>query len=189
MKKKYLEIFLFAILLPCMLSAQGSFYSKSGRISFYSSTRVENIEAINKSVGVVLNTGTGDLTISALMKGFEFKKALMQEHFNSKFVESDKYPKASFNGKVINNASINYAVNGTYNVTVKGNLTLHGQTKELETPGTITVKDGKLLMNAVFNVTLADFKITVPRMYTDNISKTIRVTVDFNLAPLPAPGQ
>lgn len=164
--------------------AQGKFYTKTGKISFYSSATMENIEAANKSVVCLLNSATGDLQFSLLMKGFEFKKALMQEHFNKNYVESDKYPKAEFKGQITNNSAINYAVNGSYNAIVKGKLTIHGVTKDIETSGTITVKDGKLTVASTFNVLVADYNITIPRIYKDNISKTIKITVNCALDPL-----
>jgi polyisoprenoid-binding protein YceI len=145
---------------------------------------MEDIEAINKNVIVLLDTKTGDIRFAALMKGFEFKKALMQEHFNKDYVESDKFPKAEFKGQVANNSDIKYTVNGTYNASVKGKLTVHGQTKDIETTGTITIKDGKPSLYSVFNVLVADFKIPIPKLYRDNISKTIKVTVDCSLGPL-----
>ena len=145
---------------------------------------MEDIEAINKSVVTLLDTKTGDIQFAVLMKGFEFKKALMQEHFNKDYVESDKFPKAEFKGQVTNNSEINYTANGTYTAKVKGKLTVHGETKDTETTGTITVKDGKLTVNSVFNVLVADYKITIPKLYRDNISKTIKVTVDCTLTSL-----
>lgn len=167
-----------------VVMAQDKFYTKTGRISFFSSATMEDIDAHNKSAIVLLNTKTGDLQFSVLMKGFEFKKALMQEHFNKNYVESDKFPKAEFKGQVTNNASVNYAVNGTYNVTVKGKLTIHGVAKDVDVPGSITVKDGKVTASSVFNVLVADYKITIPRIYRDNIAKSIKVTVDCPLEPV-----
>lgn len=164
--------------------AQGKFYTKSGRITFFSSAPMEDIEAINKSAIVLLDSKTGDIQFAVLMKGFEFKKALMQEHFNKNYVESDKYPKAEFKGQIVNNGEINYAVNGTYTAKAKGKLTIHGQTKEVEASGTITVKDGKLTLNSVFNVLVDDYKITIPKLYRDNIAKSIRVTIDCSLASM-----
>jgi polyisoprenoid-binding protein YceI len=108
----------------------------------------------------------------------------MQEHFNKNYIESNKFPRAEFKGQVTNNASVNYTTNGTYNVSVKGKLTIHGVTKEVEVPGTLTVKDGKVLANAVFNVLVADYNITIPRIYRDNIAKSIKVTVDCPLDPV-----
>src|SRR5687768_16802327 len=90
------------------LQAQDKFFTKSAKISFFSSASLEDIEAHNRSTQAVLDTKTGDIQFSLLMKGFEFRKALMQEHFNENFVESDKYPKAEFKGQVVNNSEINY---------------------------------------------------------------------------------
>ena len=80
-------------------NAQGKFYTKTGKISFYSSAPLENIEAVNKSVIALLDSKSGDFQFGVLMKGFEFKKALMQEHFNKSYIESDKYPKSEFKGQ------------------------------------------------------------------------------------------
>src|SRR5687768_1772756 len=92
--------------------AQERFFTKSGKVSFYSKAPLEDIEAHNKSVTAVLDTKTGNLQFALQMKGFEFEKALMEEHFNESYVESDKYPRADFKGQVLNNAAINYAKNG-----------------------------------------------------------------------------
>ncbi|MEI9911903.1 MAG: YceI family protein [Bacteroidota bacterium] len=174
----------FIFLCSFMAQAQGKFYTKSGKVTFFSSTSMEDIEAVNKSVVTLLDTKTGDIQFAALMKGFEFKKALMQEHFNKDYAESNKFPKAEFKGQVINNGEINYSANGTYTAKVKGKLAVHGETKDIETTGTITVKDGKLTVNSVFNVLVADYKITIPKLYRDNISKSIKVTVDCALTSL-----
>ncbi len=184
MKKVLVVIVGMMLLLPAGLQAQGKFYTKTGKISFYSSAPLENIEAVNKSVVTLLDSKTGDFQFGVLMKGFEFKKALMQEHFNKDYVESDKYPKAEFKGQVTNNSTVNYTTDGTYNATVKGKLTVHGVTKDVETTGTLSVKEGKVTAHSVFNVAVADYNITIPKMYRDNISKTVKVTVDCVLEPL-----
>jgi hypothetical protein len=184
MKTNSLITIVLFLLLPCFVMAQGKFYTKSGRVSFFSSTSLENIEAVNRNMVTLLDTEASSLQFAVLMKGFEFKKALMQEHFNDKYVESGKFPKAEFKGQIINHTDINYTVNGTYTAKVKGKLTIHGETKDMETSGTITVKDGKVVLNAVFNVLVADYKISIPKLYRDNISKSIRVTVDCSLSPL-----
>ena len=164
--------------------AQQKFYTKTGKISFYSSTAVENIEAINKSAVAVLDPKTGDIQFAVLMKGFEFKKALMQEDFNNDYVESSKFPKAEFKGAITNNSEINYTTDGTYTAKVKGKLTIHGETQDIEVTGSITVKDGKLQIKSVFNVQIADYKIVVRKLYKDSISSTIRVTIETTLEPL-----
>lgn len=184
MKKMNVLIAGFFSLCSFIAVAQDKFYTKSGKISFFSSTSMEDIQAANKNVVALLDTKNGDIQFAALMKGFEFKKALMQEHFNKDYAESNKFPKAEFKGQISNNSEIQYTVNGTYVAKVKGKLTVHGETKDIETAGTITVKDGKLIVNSVFNVLVADYKIRIPKLYQDNISKSIKITVDCTLGPL-----
>ena len=164
--------------------AQERFFTKSGKVSFYSKAPLEDIEAHNKSVTAVLDTKTGNLQFALQMKGFEFEKALMEEHFNESYVESDKYPRAEFKGQVVNNAIINYAKNGDYNATVKGLLTIHGETREVQSVGKIMVRDGKLATDATFSIQLSDFKISIPKLVKDKISNTVKIDVACNLEPL-----
>ena len=184
MKKVKLFVSGLFVLVSFTVNAQGKIFTKSGKISFFSSSPLENIAASNKSAVCLLDTKTGDLQFALLMKGFEFKKALMQEHFNNEFAESNKYPKSEFRGQITNNSTVKYDINGIYTVTVKGRLTIHGETKDIETTGTITIKDGKALANSTFNILLADYKISIPRLYRDNISNSIKITVDCALDPL-----
>jgi hypothetical protein len=184
MKKMGLLFVIASILFPSLAGAQGKFYTKSGKITFFSSAPMEDIQAIHKSVVALLDTRSGDLQFAVLMKGFEFKKALMQEHFNKNYVESDKFPRAEFNGQVTNNSEINYGVNGTYTAKARGKLTIHGETKDIETTGTISVNDGRITLNSVFNVLVADYKITIPKLYRDNISRSIKITVDCALSAM-----
>jgi len=184
MKKAITILSVFFIVFSGATQAQGKFYTKTGKISFFSSTSMENIDAINKSVTVLLDTKTGDLQFAVLMKGFEFKKALMQEDFNKDYVESDKFPKGEFKGQVTNNSEINYSVNGSYAAKVKGKLTIHGETKDIEATGTVTVANGKITLHSSFNVLVADYKITIPKLYRNNISNTIKVTADCVLSSL-----
>lgn len=184
MKIPAIVISIILIFLSPAIIGQSKYYTKTGKISFFSTTPVEDISAINKSVVCLLDSKTGELQFAVLQKGFEFKKALMQEHFNSDYVESDKYPKSEFKGTIINNSTVNYTTNGTYPVNVKGKLTLHGVTKDIETAGTIFIKDGKASVNSIFNLLIPDYNISVPKMYRDNISKTIKITVDCSLEPL-----
>ena len=182
--KKTGSILLVLWLVASATFAQGKFFTKTGTISIFSSTSLEDIAATNKSTAAVLDTRTGDLQFATLIKGFEFKKALMQEHFNDSYLESKKFPRAEFKGQITNNSEINYAVPGTYKAKVKGKITIHGVTRDLETNGTVTVRDGKIVLASVFEVAVADYKIQIEKLYRDNIAKTIRVTVDCTLAPL-----
>lgn len=184
MMKKIIIAAVVLSLFTSIVNAQGKFYTKTGKISIFSTTSVENISAVNKSAVCLLDSKTGDLQFAVLMKGFEFRKAKMQEDFNSDYVESGKFPKSEFKGQITNNSTVNYSSNGTYSVNTKGKLTIHGVTKDVESTGTIIVKDGKLLANSIFNILIADYNIKVPKMYMDNISKSIKITVDCTLEPL-----
>ena len=180
------QIFLVAAMFSLLVSAtaQEKYFTKNGQIEFYSKAALENIEAKNKSVTCLLDSKTGNLQFAVLMKGFEFDKALMQEHFNENYVESHKFPKAEFKGQVTNNSEINYAKDGVYPAKVKGKLTLHGETREVETTGSITIKGGKIDTDASFNIELADYNVVIPSVVKDNISKTVKITVDCKLEPL-----
>ena len=184
MKGIFLLIAIFSLSIT-IVSGQGKYFTKSGKIDFFSTTPVEDIKALNKSVSAVLDVNTGNIQFSILMKGFQFKKGLMQEHFNDSYVESDKFPNSEFKGQIINNNEINYSKNGNNTAKVKGMLTIHGVTNEIETTGTLSVKDGKINLNAVFHLLVADYKISVPALVRDNIAKKIKITVDCHLEPLP----
>ena len=108
----------------------------------------------------------------------------MEEHFNEDYMESDKFPKGEFKGVITNNAEINYAKDGVYSAKVKGKMTIHGITKDVETTGTIKVDNGKVNANSVFNVLLSDYKIKIPAVVKDKVSNSIKVSVDCQLEPL-----
>ncbi|RTL56108.1 MAG: YceI family protein [Sphingobacteriales bacterium] len=165
--------------------AQDKFFTKSGKIFFKcTKSSIEKIEATNKSTTCVLDTKTGNMQFAVLMKGFEFERALMQEHFNENYVESEKFPRGEFKGQITNNKEVNYSKDGSYPLKVKGSLTMHGVTKDVETTGTLTVKQGKLSTNAVFNIQLSDYNISIPSVVSDKISNTVNISVDCLLEPL-----
>ena len=168
------------------VEAQDKYFTKSGKIKFDATEKnsPENIDAINNAVTCVLDTKTGNFQFAVLMKGFEFDRALMMEHFNENYMESDKFPKAEFRGQVVNNTPANYLKNGTYDVVVKGKMTMHGETKEIETKGKITVQNGSLNAVADFPVALADYKIAIPTLVADKVARIAAVKVDCNLTPL-----
>lgn len=178
---------LFAAFLSLAISgmAQEKYFTKSGKLSFDATVpkSPENIDAVNKSGVCVLDVKTGDLQFSCLMKGFEFDRALMMEHFNENYVESDKYPKAVFKGIITNNAAINYTKDGTYTAKVKGQMSLHGETKELETEGKIISKSGKIQVLANFNLNFPDYKIVIPQLVSDKVANAAKVSVDCLLEP------
>jgi hypothetical protein len=163
--------------------AQDKFYTKTGKITFTSKAPLEDIDGVNKTASALLDSRTGTLQFAVLMKGFEFQRALMQEHFNDSYVESSKYPKAEFKGLIVNNNSVNYAKDGTYPVKVKGLLSMHGVTRNIEVPATIAVTNGKLDATSTFTVLLSDYKIAIPAAVKDKVSNAVKVKVDTKLEP------
>ncbi|MFC2125149.1 YceI family protein [Bacteroidota bacterium] len=181
--KKIILIFTLLIFLSGFSFAQDKFFTRTGKISFFSETSVEDIEAVNRSVSSILNVENGDIAVSAQMKGFEFEKALMEEHFNENYVESDKYPKATFKGKILNFDRSKFKPDEEYKVDVVGDLSLHGETNNIATKATLKFLDDKILANTSFEVDVNAYKIKIPKAVIDNIANTISVKVDLSLEP------
>ncbi len=176
---KNIVSFLFLLLLAIQAQSQ-KVYTKNGNISFFSKTALENISADNNQVTGIFNQQTGELQFSVLIKAFHFKKALMEEHFNENYMESDKYPKAIFKGVVADMSKVNLTKDGSYPVSVSGDLTIHGVTNKVAVAGTIVVKSGVISSQSSFNIKPADYKISIPKLVKDNIAETINITVNCN---------
>lgn len=172
---KYFFIFSILILAGHCLIAQTS-YTKNGNISFFSKTNLEDISAENDQVMSTLDVQTGQLQFSVLVKAFRFKKSLMEEHFNENYLESDKFPKATFKGN-IKEWKIDLSKDGSFPVSVAGDLTIHGVTNSVNVPATITIKNGIVTGNTTFNIKVDDYKISIPKLVKDNIAETIKITV------------
>lgn len=176
MKKSILAIILIFVLQTSF--GQLRYFTKNGNVSFQAGTALEDIDGANKSTTSVFDAITGQLEFALLVKGFEFKSALMMEHFNENYLESNKYPKSVFKGKIVNIDKVNFKKTGEYPVTVKGTLEIHGVAKEIETSGIFKVlNDETVTSTAAFNVTLEDYKIAIPGLVKDKISKTAKITV------------
>ncbi len=169
----------FILLLSSNLMAQKHF-SRSGKITFSSDALLEKIEAINQKATSVIDVATGKIEFAVLIKAFQFEKALMQEHFNENYMESDNYPKAIFKGMIAEASSIDFEKDGNYPVSVKGDLTIHGETKEVYAKGVLLVKDNKVSAKADFEVLVADYKIKIPNVVKDNIAKSVKINVDVD---------
>ncbi len=162
--------------------AQGRYLTKTGHIDFFSGSPIEDIEANTNKVAAVLDLGTGQLAFSAPIREFQFKRALMQEHFNENYLESEKYPKATFAGRLTGADAAALSAPGPHPVQVEGDLTMHGVTRHLTVPATLELKAGQLLANATFNVAPADYNIEIPLLVRDRIAKSVRVRVAFSAA-------
>ncbi len=171
----------FLLLLICLQGvAQKKLFTKTGIISFYSKTAVEKIEAVNKKTLAVIDVANNKIEFSVLIKGFEFEKALMQEHFNENYLESDKYPKAVFTGIFAEkDLPLTFTENKTQNLQVSGNLTLHGITKQITVVAAITVKKQVISAATTFTILLSDYKIKVPALVANNINKEILVRINI----------
>lgn len=160
------------------------FFTKNGYVSFYSHTAIEEIKAENFEVVSFLDAAKGETRFQLLIKGFQFPKATMQQHFNSAaYMDSDKYPKSEFKGIITNSRSINFKKDGTYNAEVEGDLTIHGVTKKIKEKGTITIKGGLPTVQAVFPVKRSDFNITTPAFSAAKIAEEIEVTLKCEYEP------
>lgn len=179
---KKVSILLGSLLMLLTISAygltEGKLVSSKTHIKFYSHTSVEDIAANNYTSVSTLNPETGDVVYSVPMQGFEFEKSLMQKHFNSdKFLDTKKFPKAKLKGKVTDISSVDFSKDGSYPVTVEGELTIKGVTKNLTEKGTIEVKGKSVTAKTKFNISLADFGITFSKgKPSTNIAKVVEVS-------------
>lgn len=175
MKHWGLYIFLFLLSLESGL-AQEIFQTKNARISFYSSAPVEDIMAVSREGSSLYNAATGEIIFKVRMRSFEFDKDLMREHFNENYVESHKYPEATFRG-VISPVPDPGSTNDQ-EVLFKGDLEVHGRTRPREIPGTITISGDYMNIKTKFDVANEDHDIKIPRLMFRNIAEVIKVTVD-----------
>lgn len=181
MKNKNTNIVILVLMLHFGLFSQSNkIISRQGKVSFFSYTSVENIEATNNQVLSIINTQNGEIAVQMLMRAFVFKKALMEEHFNESYVESDTYPKLTFSGKIkdFNKVSENSAP-----IIIKGLMDFHGVKKELEVKSTIRKENNVMILDGDFNVAIDDFDISVPTLLVPNISKKIEVRFRFEYIP------
>ena len=183
MKTKLLLLLISCSLLFGFSIQKGKYITNNGKVSFFSTTPVENIDATNSKVTSILDTDNGDIVFSMQITDFIFKKSLMQTHFNENYMESEKYPKSTFKGKITNLSQIKFDTKGTYNATIEGDLTIHNVTKTVTVTGTMEVQDGKILAKAKFPVKLADYKIEIPKLVFQKIAETVDVTVDLAYTP------
>ena len=170
----------FILALCALEMAAQKFVTETTHVSFYSHAAIEDITADNKKATGIFNSETNEIAFSIPINEFQFPKSLMQEHFNEKYMESDKYPKGAFQGKI---AGYNKAAAGVQQVKASGKLTIHGVTRDVEIPGTIEKKDSKLEMKAKFIVKLVDYKIKIPELLWNKVAEQVEVTVDLTFKP------
>lgn len=154
---KYILLLCIAIGLLDSVAAQKNYVTNNAVIHFIA-VDDSDIDAVNKK-GVSRLEANGKLSFIMLIKDFKFEMEKMEEHFNTEYMESDKFPRAFFNGQITNFKQVNFNKDGKYPVKVKGNMQVHGVNKAMETEGTIEIKGGIPTASAQFNVRLKDFGI------------------------------
>jgi YceI-like domain len=173
---KKLLLILSIISLTTQLTAQKVYQTKVGKIKFFSTTPVEDIEAVNNQVDAKLATN-GQVVFQLAIKGFKFDNGLMQEHFNETYMESTKFPKAVFMGNITNLKDVDFTKDGTYKTNVAGTMEIHGVKQPVTAAGTIEIKNGKPVAKTVFKIKLSDYKIQGGLIGT-KVAGTVEVTVD-----------
>jgi hypothetical protein len=178
--KKYTLVLIAMAFLTWNAQAQ-LFVTPAAKIDFFSKTPVEDIEAHSDNGVAILNTKTGELAFQVINTSFHFPNKLMEEHFNEKYMESEKFPKSSFKGKI--NETIDYTKDGTHNVTVTGTLNIHGVEQARTITGKVIIANGTIQLISDFKVKVADHKIEIPKLVLAKIAEEINVTVNATLAP------
>ncbi len=175
------QIILYLIFF-CFTTAIAQKYStKTGEINFEASVpSFEEVKAKNTNVSAILNAETGDFAALALIKGFRFKVALMEEHFNENYAESSKFPKATFKGK-IKDFDTSSLTENKKEFTISGAVTMHGETKNIEVPLVLQMQNGVLLASTNFVLNPGDFNIKIPKIVSNKISKDVMVSASFSL--------
>lgn len=173
-------VFIISVALGVPVSAQ-KFTSEKGTITFFSDAAIEDIKAENTMVGSLFNSASGDLVYIVKIKDFKFEKALMREHFNEKYMETEKFPKSTFQGKV---TGFNPNASGEQKCKAAGKLNIHGITRDIDLPGTIEFTGGKVILKSKFMVKLADYQIKIPKLVWQNIAEEVEVKVEFTYKSL-----
>jgi len=172
-----------ALATPLPSPSPSVFTTKTGQVRFEASSPLEDIEATNTSTSAVLNLTTAQLAFAVPVAGFKFKRTLMQVHFNENYLESEKYPLATFKGHLAGGSPAELATPGPHVVQVSGELAMHGVTHSLTVPATLELRGGQLLASAQFDVAPADYNITIPLLVRSQIAKVAHVRVALTCAP------
>ena len=180
-KMKRLLFFVITSFFVLSLSSQDKYITRSGHVSFVSETPLENITAINNHVSSILDVENGDIVLQMKIISFEFEKALMQEHFNEKYMESEKYPKSTFSGTIDDWQNINLTEGKMVDVAVEGVIEIHDVKKVITANGTLQLNNGSINLRSNFSLKVADFNIKVLSVVRDKVAKRVDVSVDLSL--------
>lgn len=178
MKRLYFTLAIFLVINSALSLAQDKYKADNGFASFFSSAPIEDIYAENKTVKSLIDLKTNAIAFVVNISDYTFKKSLMQKHFNEKYMESDKYPNATFSGYIHSESDLKTA--GSHAVKVKGDMTIHGVKRNIEVEGTVVNKDQQLKAKSEFYVKLADYNIKIPKLLVKNIAEEVLVKVELD---------
>ncbi|UYQ93214.1 YceI family protein [Chitinophaga horti] len=178
---KHLILLMLCLPLALGATAQDVYASRNVSLSFFSKAPMEDIDAKTTQCVSAINIKTGAVYFKVAVNTFQFKKSLMQEHFNENYLETHKFPNAEFKGKLLDLPDLTKP--GTYTVTVEGTLDMHGVKKTYREKGTLTVAVGSIAVSSTFKVRVADHNIKIPRLVVKNIAEVVDVTVSGKYAP------
>jgi polyisoprenoid-binding protein YceI len=155
--------------------------TRTGEVKFEASMPAfEEVAATNKTTSCILEKSTGDFVALTLIKSFKFKAPLMEEHFNENYMESSKFPKATFKGKILNFDSKKLSASKTA-YDLEGDLTIHGVTKKIKTKINLTLSGAKILATSAISVKPQDYKIEIPGLVKGKIAENVKVSMNFIL--------
>ena len=169
------------LLMPLISNAQNVLKAVDGQVSFFSTAPLEDIYAVSHQVNSFINKSTGEVVFIIPMRSFDFEKDLMEEHFNEKYIESDKYPNATYKGKI--EGEIDFESPGTYPLTSAGEMEIHGKKKKIHEGGGIRVTQDTVFLNTKFRIAIADYDIAIPKLLIKNIADTVEVTLNASYLP------
>lgn len=173
-----LGLFSFVITIAQDSKYASTFVCTNGKTHFFSSTPVENIDAVTEKSFCIVNTDSRKVTAKIPIRSFKFKKDLMEQHFNENYMETDKFPYAMLDAFITD--SIDFTKDGEYDVNLKGAITIHGVKQERTIPGKVTIKNGLLhKATSVFMVKLADHNIKIPKIVFANIAEDIKIDLEY----------
>lgn len=182
MKNRLMLIFKILLIAVSPVFGQSNIMATNeGNISFFSNAPLEDIEAKNNKVISLIDTRKNEIAVRVPIKQFQFRNKLMQEHFNENYMESEKYPHATFKGKI--NEVIDYKKHGFYDVTSTGILNIHGVNQKRTLKGKLIINGAGIRLDTHFNVLLKDHKIKIPRLVFNKIAEEIAVATSFTYSP------
>ena len=180
-KMRKILLSLIVTFLTLSLYSQEKYMTRNGNISFSSDTPLEKIKGTNKHVVCILNMENGELVFQMKIISFEFKKALLEEHFNEKYMESEEFTRSTFSGKIDNWENVNLEEGKIIDVSVEGVIEVHGIKKTITTDGKLQLMNGNIHLLSAFSLKISDFNIKISGVVKDKIAKSVDVSVDIIL--------